>query len=283
MRVALVRRAIALLAATTVLPIVGPTFAQAPKGEIKGSALVHTADSAKGVISGASVALPSKATGGTAYFGKWQDMPAATSSARVPVVVFLHGSSGLGLAAIGEWQRWLAEQGIASVAPDSFALPDRLTYSSPIDRKTYESIHALRASEIDLALASVRAAAWADTAKLVLAGTSEGAVAVARRSEGFAARMIFSWSCEDNYFVEAHATAVDPEQPVLNMISTVDPFFSPSNAWLGNPAARGNCGQAFAAARRGAIVLVPGAPHTLIGMPYARAMVRAFLDTAIPR
>ena len=165
---ALVRRAIALLVATTVLPIAGPTFAQAPKGEIKGSALVHTADSAKGVISGASVALPSKATGGTAYFGKWQDMPAATPSARVPVVVFLHGSSGLGLAAIGEWQRWLAEQGIASVAPDSFALPDRLTYSSPIDRKTYESIHALRASEIDLALASVRAAAWADTAKLVL-------------------------------------------------------------------------------------------------------------------
>ena len=277
----LARRLAALLAAAA-LSIAGTACAQTqpPKGEIKGTALVHTADSAKGVIANASVALPARATGGAAWFGTWKDMPAATA-ARVPVVIFLHGSSGLGLAAIGEWQRWLAGLGIASVAPDSFALPDRLTYSSPIDRQTYERVHALRASEIDLALAAVRSVGWADSAKVVLAGTSEGAVAVARRSEGFAARMIFSWSCEDNYFVERHATSVDPEQPVLNMISTVDPFFSPSNGWLGNPAARGNCGQALAATKRGAIVLVPGAPHTLIGMPYARAMVRAFLETAL--
>ena len=31
---------------------------------------------------------------------------------RAPVVVFLHGSSGLGLKAIGEWQLWLADLGI---------------------------------------------------------------------------------------------------------------------------------------------------------------------------
>jgi hypothetical protein len=58
--------------------------------------------------------------------------------ARVPVVVFLHGSSGLGLKAIGEWQQWLATLGVASIAPDSFALPDRLTYTSPVGKDVYE-------------------------------------------------------------------------------------------------------------------------------------------------
>ena len=53
--------------------------------------------------------------------GKFQDSP-RTSGARVPVVVFMHGSSGLGLKAIGEWQQWLASLGWASLAPDSFAL-----------------------------------------------------------------------------------------------------------------------------------------------------------------
>ena len=70
------------------------------------------------------------------------------------------------------------------------------------------------------------------------------ALRVARNADSaFAARLIYSWSCEDNYFVEAHATQVVADQPVMNVISSVDPFFSPSNGWLGNPAARGNCAE----------------------------------------
>jgi hypothetical protein len=254
-----------------------------PKGEIKGAALVHTAASAAGAIDNANIALPSAATGTTAFFGKWRDL-SGIAGAAVPTVVFLHGSSGLGLPAIAEWQKALAEAGIASLAPDSFALPDRLTYTSPIGKDVYERIHALRASEIELALAAVKTAGWVDRSRLVLAGASEGATAVARDShDAFAARLIYSWSCEDNYFVDAHRTHVDVDQPVLNVISSVDPFFSPSNAWLGNAQARGNCATAFAGAKRAAIVLVPGAPHTLIALPNVRAMTRAFLETALAR
>ena len=106
-------------------------WAQAPVGETKGSALEHTAASSQAVMERAAVVLPAKATGTGVFTGLWKDAP-TTLRERVPVVVFMHGSSGLGLKAIGEWQQWLAEQGIASVAPDSFALPDRLTYKSPI-------------------------------------------------------------------------------------------------------------------------------------------------------
>ena len=197
---------------------------------------------------------------------------------RVPVVVFMHGSSGLGLKAIGEWQQWLAEQGIASVAPDSFALPDRLTYKSPISPDIYERIHALRLSEVSLATQALRQAPWADPQRWVLAGTSEGAAAVARyKGQEFLGRIVFSWSCENNYFVRSHGTALPDDKPVLNIISSTDPYFSPANSWLGNPTAAGHCAAALRNNKQASIVLIPGAPHTVLNLPAARHPVAGFL------
>jgi dienelactone hydrolase len=258
-----------------------PAAAQAPRGEVKGTAWQHTPASLEGLVARASVALPAPVTGGAPYLGPWKDMPAGAAR-KVPVVLFLHGSSGLGLEAIGEWQAWLAGLGVASMAPDSFALPGRVTYTSPLDQAAYERIHALRAAEIAPALAALQRRPWADPARLVLAGASEGGVPVARYGGSeFAARMIFSWSCEDNYFVDEHRTAVLPGQPVLNVMSASDPFFGTDNRWLGNPQARGHAGEAFKDSPAATIVLVPGAPHTLLNLPQARAATRAFLESAV--
>ena len=249
----------------------------APKGEIMGTAWEHTAASLAGVVQQADVVLPAAATGGAVFTGKFKDAP-TSAKARVPVVLFMHGSSGLGLKAIGEWQQWLAAQGVASIAPDSFALPGRATYKSPIDSASYERMHALRASEIAPALAALKAAPWADTTKLVLAGTSEGSVPVARQGgNDFAAKIMFAWSCEANYFVQAPKNAFTAEQPVLNIISNVDPFFSRSNSWLGNAEAVGHCGAALKGLPKAAALLVPDAPHTLINFPAARHAVSGFL------
>lgn len=209
-----------------------------PKGELKGTAWAHTPQSLAASLQNAAVVLPTQATGGTVYSGKWSTIPTPTKG-KVPVVLFLHGSSGLGLKAIGEWQQWLATQGIASVAPDSFTLPDRVTYKSPIDTASYERMHALRASEIAPALTAIQAAPWADSARLVLAGTSEGAVPVARYTgKEFAARLLFAWSCELNYFVAEPRNALEPDKPVLNVISSVDPSHPPTPGWaMRRPAA----------------------------------------------
>jgi len=258
-------------------------LAQTPKGEVTGSAVVHTAESAKAVIAGASVALPVSVTGTAVFADALRDIPANTTS-RVLVVVFLHGSSGLRLAAIAEWQRWLAEQGIASIAPDSFGPADRLTYKSPVGKHVDEKVHALRASEVGLALAALRSAAWADPRQLILAGSSEGSPAGARQSgEGFVGKMIFAWSCEDNYFVESHQTSASKEPPVPNVISTTDPFFSAANPWFGNPAPRGYCGAALKANPRASIVLIPDAPHTLFNLPAARQAVAGSLKETLLR
>jgi dienelactone hydrolase len=259
-----------------------PAPAPAPKGAIQQGALQHTERSLAAVVAQAAVVLPAAATGGAVFVGKWADVPA--TKARVPVVVFLHGSSGLRLKAIADWQLWLASLGVASVAPDSFALAERATYSSPVDKDFYEKIHALRGAEITAALAAVKQVTWADTSRIVLAGTSEGAVAVARYSgKEFAGRIIYSWSCEDNYFVESPKNSIDPDKPVLNVMSTVDPYFSQSNSWIGNASAKGHCADALKDHKRATIVLIPGAPHTLMTFPAARNATASLLQDLAPR
>jgi dienelactone hydrolase len=255
-----------------------PAAPAVPTGEVKEGPTTHDADSLRKLVREAQVALPAAANAGTAFFGKFKDVP-ATAATRVPVVVFLHGSSGLGLAAIGEWQRWLATQGIASIAPDSFQLAGRLTYKSPVDKAVYERVHALRASEVAPTVAALATAPWADSSRLVLAGTSEGATTVARHpGTGFRGRVMYAWSCEDNYFTAAHGTNLPPEQPVLNVISLTDPFFSPANSWIGNPQARGHCGAALLQHKNATVVLMAGAPHTLLMLPAARHATAGFLQ-----
>lgn len=258
-------------------------FAQTQQdiGEIKGSAWQHTTASLADAVANGALVLPA-ATGRSVYEGKFKDAPAVTG--RFPVVLFLHGSSGLGLKAIGEWQRWLASLGAASIAPDSFTLPDRITYTSPVDKATYEKIHALRASEIAATLVALLKQPWVDPSRIVLAGTSEGSVAVARYAGSeFAGRIVYSWSCEPNYFVVEPKNAFEADKPVLNVISSVDPYFSQANPWLGNPAAKGHCADALKDNKQATIVLIPGAPHTLINLPQARSATAAFvLDVLKP-
>jgi dienelactone hydrolase len=252
-----------------------------PRGDVKGTAVQHTEASSRAVLEQAALVLPARVTGAAVFSGLYRDAP-PVALARVPVVVFLHGSSGLGLKAIGEWQRWLASFGVASLAPDSFALPDRVTYTSPVAKEVYENIHALRASEIEVAVRALKSAPWADASRMVLAGTSEGAVAAARyRGDAFVARMLFSWSCENNYFVKEHDSALSARQPVLNVMSLTDIYFSPANAWLGNGAAKGHCGEALKGNTSARIVLIPGAPHTLLNLPAAQQAAEAFLKEVV--
>lgn len=250
---------------------------QAAQGQVRGSATQHSAASARDAIAGAQLVLPAAAAGGAIYAGPLRAAPQVVRG-KLPVLVFLHGSSGLKAPAIGAWQQWLAGLGIASLAPDSFALPDRVSYQSPVAKDFYERIHALRSAEIGLALDALQHLPWADTKRMVLAGTSEGAVAVARHGGSeFAGRLIFSWSCEDNYFVEQARTALVPGQPVLNIISAADPFFSTANPWLGNPQAQGHCAAAFAGQPGAGVLLLPGAPHTVLDLRAARQAVQGFL------
>jgi len=259
-----------------------PSTAQtaAPQGYVQGTATQHTPESLRLAVERAWVGLPASATGGAAYQGLLQNAPATRG--KTPVVLFLHGSSGIA-PAIREWQKWLAESlGISSLAADSMQLPDRITYKSPVAATTYEQVHALRAQELSAMVQALPRLPWADASRFVVAGTSEGAVSVARYETAPGVpmergRIIYSWSCEDNYHVQGHRSHLPGGVPVLNVMSSTDVFFSSANPWLGNPRAQGHCAAALQDNKQSTIVLIPGAPHTLLNLLQARQATEDFL------
>ena len=156
-----------LLAACSSRPV-------APDGVVRGSSWSHSNASARAAVEQAWVAIPPRATGGATYTGPLVGAQ-GRAVARVPVVVFMHGASGIS-PAIKEWQQWLAESvGIGSIVVDSMQLQGRLTYTSPVDKDTYERIHELRRTEIVFALQALGVLEWADTSRLALGGIEEGA------------------------------------------------------------------------------------------------------------
>lgn len=255
--------------------------AHAQEGSVQGQAHQHTEASIAAGLANAKIALPASITGGDVFYDDFAKRP--NVSGKVPVVIFLHGSSGLNpKLGFDEWQQWLAKEGIASFFFDGMQLENRITYQSPVDKAVYEKIHALRVSEIDIAVKALKDSGFADMDKLFLAGTSEGAVAVARYDgDAFVGKLIYSWSCENNYFVEDHRTS-QKALPVLNIVSNADKYFSTANAYLGNAQASGHCLTALGEDRSDVqVVLIPNAPHTLINLPAARSATLGFIESVL--
>ncbi len=212
------------------------------------------------------------------YEGELEHCPDVAS--KYPVILFLHGSSGI-TEPVKQFGRCLAGEGFAFIAPNSMNTVDRLTYTSPVARETYEKIHAMRASELKFAIEHLHELSFFD-GRYVLAGTSEGGVSVARcrdrnRSGEERGRMIFSWSCEDNYHVQAHRTSIPSCVPVLNIMSANDKYFGQSNSYLDNDHACGHAGHTLAEHPDCTVVLIPSAPHTLFHLPSVQSVVVAFL------
>lgn len=278
------RRGVTSSGVALLLAIAGPApCAEPAPGDTHGSTFTLSAAAAAALISGASVAVPAQVLGPAVLRSNYAGLPQIAGAARrrVAVVLFLHDGAGPAPEAMAEWQQWLADEGIASIVPDSSRAFERPGDAAPASTAVYENVHSVRASEVDLALAAVRDLPWADLTRLVLAGEGEGAVAVARYpGHTFAARIIFGWSCEDNFFVSGHRT-VAPLEPVLNVISSSDPLFSSANPALGNPEASGNCAHALANAPHATVVVLPGAPHSVLNLPAARVMTLAWLKDAL--
>lgn len=197
-----------------------------------------------------------------------------------PLVLFAHGSSGIG-EPLKAFARWVASLGIGFLAPNSFELADRITYTSPVSRENYERVHALRSQELANASQRLEEVPGFD-GRYVVAGTSEGGVAAARfvapENLQELGRMLFSWPCEDNYHVVSHQTHIPDSVAVLNVMSATDKYFSQANSWLDNPQALGHSGRTLAQHPNTEIVLIPGAPHTLFALPQAQSAVKGFLE-----
>ncbi len=248
---------------------------------IKGTVLEPSADNLRATWDNALVTLPSATPGGAPTQVKMKDLPPVAGKPR-PLVVFMHGSSGIA-GFVKEYQAWLATRlGLASIAPDSLAIADRLTYQSPIDKPTYERVHSLRLAELRHAIDHAAALPWVDPARIVAVGTSEGAVPVARLDDPRpVARIIYAWSCEKNYFVEEDRTAIPRTTPVLAIIAAKDPYFAPSNPWNQGMAVTGTCTAALREHTATMVVTLSTDKHTVVNFPEAQSLAGSFLERTL--
>ncbi len=260
----------------------GVAFAQVNTalGKVTGSVYAPSEDNLKLVFDKGAVVLPiGEGDDMRLFFGKSADMPATPK--KIPFVVFMHGSSGI-WPEINDFQRWLAGRGIGSLVPDSLAIPNRLSYSSPVDKDTYEKVHALRLAELEYAIKQVKTWPQVDAQRVIVVGTSEGSVAVGRLPyRGEIARIIYSWSCEGNYFVKAPDLKIPVTLPVLNVISARDPYFSPVNPWNKGYEVTSNCAAALKNNPKAKIEVLDAKAHTVIDRPEVLEKTGKFLDAVL--
>jgi dienelactone hydrolase len=181
---------------------------------------------------------------------------------KYPLIIFMHGCAG----PIGPSRNLVTNfrsLGYAVVAPDSFVRLGRKANCAGGGGK--RQILSLRVSEIDYALQQIATLEWVDRSRLVLAGFSEGAQAVALyRGDGvFAGYIVMGFGCRRGI-----GHGVQASGPVLAIQGARDPL------------SKGRCSVAFR--ENSASITVPKAEHDVSSYPKTVAALRKFLGTVAP-
>ena len=115
---------------------------------------------------------------------------------RHPVVLYLHGCSGIG-PTDQRWGSFLKDLGYIVIQPDSLKR-DRPRSCDPVAKKArlFNGVHSMRREEVNFAREQIAKSAWADHENVFLMGHSEGGVAVSQTMRGdFRGAVISGWHC----------------------------------------------------------------------------------------
>lgn len=189
-----------------------------------------------------------------------------------PVVVYGHGCDGFSKIT-RDTGRWLADEGYAFVAPDSFARADKpQSCDAPTNRSgMHRGVLAWRQAEVGEAIARVRIAT---PAPIALMGHSEGAITAATYTgEAVEARIIEGWTCHAGW-PEYRGLNAPAAEPVLSLLGAKDPWFRAPSAW-------GDCGRHMDGNDRSIVFRAPGylhKKHWLSGDRNVRKTITGFLN-----
>ena len=191
---------------------------------------------------------------------------------KLPVVLYLHGCTGIGNYDLFET---LAGAGYVVIAPDSMARRFRPLQCEPESRTGGYNlfVYDFRQAEIGYALDRLGGLEAIDGRNLFLVGTSEGGVATALyHGDEFRARVIAQWTCTG--VARVRGIAAPPETPILAIVRADDPWYDSPRA----PDQAGDCG-AFMKDRPGSrsIVLKGGEGHDVFADPDSVRAILAFL------
>ena len=181
-----------------------------------------------------------------------------------PVIVFLHGCGGL------KQPRAFIDLGAVVVAPNSFASG----IACKPDAKFMAQLIKGRHADVSYAVNQIKAAAWADPNKIVLAGFSNGGQTAATYPGGeFKARVIVAWTCNNPRVPEQNG--VRGSGPVLAILGTADEFYKKIGI-------SGNCAEAVKGRGEGSqSILIQGGSHEILDHATTREAVAKFIPAMI--
>jgi dienelactone hydrolase len=274
------------------------TGAKLDLGVIDPAQMTETYPDFEQSLSRAIVGVPgSMLESGKDFYGHYEDMKDLkfVTDKKAPVIVYMHGS-GQAIDRSGEapklkWDYgygdWVTQAGYIFVAPDSYAMKDRPSFSSPVPKENYEHVHAIRQAEVAQAAQSLVTQSFTNTDEMYLLGVSEGAMAAARyHGKEFKGRLVLSWSCEPGYFTSFPKVGAGSKNPFLNIMGARDFYFgkdAPYNTQYAKNT--GNCASHLSVGgyKNARVVIYPDSAHGVSYNQYIKADVLNFLSYWVGR
>jgi hypothetical protein len=195
----------------------------------------------------------------------------ASAGVRLPVVVYMHGCTGFERTALYD-SEYISSLGAIVVAPDSYARIGRPSACDPTTRKHGGPVMwQMRFEEIGFARDRLEREPWADTARVVLFGFSEGGFAVA--------------GTQDNRFIGYIATGANCNAPGYNLVGLRIPKGKPvllirssDDPWQYSFDV---CDRDMPGRPNSISVLIPKHGHYFNSEDYAKDAIRTFLRGVI--
>ena len=193
---------------------------------------------------------------------------------NLPVVVFLHGCTGISIAE-HKFARIMDAAGIVTLQINSFARSERKrncnyqSYTSGM----FPPAYLYRRAEMIYAVSQVRKFSWVDSKRITLGGYSEGAVAVALWGNQVDVNgyIIAAWTCTaPREFAWLNGLRVPSDKPVFTVVSKRDRWFD----WAGW---RGDCATAATDRRNVEALVIDGGVHNVFAYPETEAALVAFM------
>jgi hypothetical protein len=202
-----------------------------------------------------------------------------TVNKPLPVVIFLHGCTGIDPNGDVGWGGFIKELGYIAVLPDSMARPGRKPNCDPKKKRggAFPQANSMRMQELRYALEQVKKSAWADTNNIFLMGHSEGAQAAARNKlPNFRGIIISGWTCTDTARPGFDGIFAPLDTPILTLEWDHD-------AWREGTPQQGSCANKFGERKNARQVLFSGTQHNTYTQREARdAVAQFFKDNLAP-
>jgi dienelactone hydrolase len=192
----------------------------------------------------------------------------------LPVLVYLHGCTGIQGPNDLSWASYIANQGFIVILPDSMARPGRISNCDAKLRRgtnAFPQANRYRQEEITHAVSRVMTSTWADKKNIFLMGHSEGGRAVAQsRHVEFTGKIISGWTCTNTNNPNTDGIHSPKNLPILAVAYTDD-------EWRKGRSTSGRCADKAEGRTNFRQIDLDGWQHATYGNAQARLGVKEFL------